>query len=253
MWALISVTPEKLILCAVCLAFGSLVQSVIGFGMGVVAIPLLVWGGFSLPEAIGMVLPNVLLQTAMNCWQNRRNLPWADVGVMFALRIVSIPIGVFVLHYLSDSGENLTRQILGFGVVGMLVVQRLATRTEIRLPDQVGVFLAGVTSGFFAGLIGMGGPPLVCWVLGRGWSTDRQRSFLWLNFLFIVPIQILLMYGAFGSRLAVAMLTGTTLSPLVLVVAWWGARLGNSLSKERLRLIMQLFLLLIAVRLIFWA
>ncbi|MCP4190716.1 MAG: sulfite exporter TauE/SafE family protein [Planctomycetaceae bacterium] len=246
------VTPEKLILSAACLAFGSLVQSVIGFGMGVVAIPLLVWGGFSLPEAIGMVLPNVLLQTAMNCWQNRRHLPWSDVGVMFCLRIVSIPLGVLVLDYLSTAGENLTRQILGFGVVGMLVVQRLTMGTKIRLPDRVGVLLAGVTSGFFAGLIGMGGPPLVCWVLGRGWSTDRQRSFLWLNFLLIVPVQILLMWNAFGRQIAIAMLIGIALTPLVLIIAWWGAQLGNSLSKERLRWMMQLFLLLIAARLIFW-
>lgn len=245
-------TPEKLILAAVCLAFGSLVQSVIGFGMGVVAIPLLVWGGFSLPEAIGMVLPNVLLQTTMNCWQNRRHLPWADVGVMFVLRVISIPIGILVLRYLSDSAEHLTRQVLGIGVIGMLIMQRLALRAPIQFSGRMGTLAAGSASGFFAGLIGMGGPPLVIWVLGRHWSPDRQRSFLWLNFLLIVPLQILLMWGAFGSQLATAMLTGVTLSPLVLVIAWWGARLGNSLSKERLRVMMQVFLLIIAARLILW-
>lgn len=245
-------TPENLILSAACLAFGSLVQSVIGFGMGVVAIPLLVWGGFSLPEAIGMVLPNVLLQTSMNCWQNRRELPWSDVGLMFVLRVASLPIGIFALRFVSDEGEDLTRRILGIGVVTMLVMQRIAARSPVKLTGRAGTLIAGCTSGFFAGLIGMGGPPLVFWVLGRHWMPDRQRSFLWLNFLLIVPLQIVMMWATFGSELATAMLIGITLAPLVLLIAWWGARFGNSLSKERLRTMMQVFLLVIAARLIFW-
>lgn len=246
------VNPEALLIAAICLAFGAIVQSVIGFGMGVVAIPLLVWGGWSLPEAIGIVIPNVLLQTALNCWQNRDHLPWQDVGVLFVFRLVFLPIGIFTLRYISDSGEQLTRQLLGVGLIGMLILQQMTRNRSINLRGPVGTFLAGSSSGFLAGLLGMGGPPLVFWAMGQNWPTERQRAFLWLTFLFIVPLQLIMMGVTFGRQLTDAMVIGFAVSPMVLIIAWWGARIGNSMSKERIRLMMQLFLVVIAVRLIFW-
>ncbi len=42
-----------------CLVLGSLVQSTLGFGMGLVSIPLLVFSGVPLPTAIGLLLPNL--------------------------------------------------------------------------------------------------------------------------------------------------------------------------------------------------
>ena len=217
--------------------------------MGVVAIPLLVWGGFALEHAIGIVIPNVLVQTSLNCWQNRRHLPWSDVWLMFALRAIGIPLGILVLRMLSDSGQDLTRQILGAGIVAMLVLQRVSFSAESSHAARWTI-PTGLSSGFFAGLIGMGGPPLVLWVMAQGWSSERQRSFLWLSFLLIMPIQMLAMWIGFGTPILQAMAVGICVAPLTMMISWWGAGLGNALSQGKLRWMMQIFLLLIALRLV---
>lgn len=245
-------TPEQIILTAAVLAFGALVQSVIGFGLGVVVIPLLVWGGWTLPEAICMVLPNVFLQSLLNCWQNQAELPWKDAVEVFIPRVISLPIGVMLLQFISEAGESLTRQILGVGLILMLVLQQMTRHSSLKLQGRTGAILAGTSSGFLAGLIGMGGAPLVFFVMGKSWSNARQRAFLWLNFLLIVPLQLLIMGIALGVDLTKTMGLGLAFSPVTLLIAWWGSRLGNAISNDRLRFCMQLFLLLIGARLIFW-
>lgn len=244
-------TLGHILISGTCLAFGSLVQSVLGFGMGIVSIPLLVWGGFTLPQAIIMVLPNVFLQTSMNCWQNRGHLPWREVSWFFLLRMISMPAGVLLLRYMSNSGQESTRQILGFSVIAVLLFQQTQRFTSGRPGGPGGMIAAGTASGFFAGLIGMGGPPLILWALRqKEWGQQRQRSFLWFSFLLIVPWQILVMLLSFDGLLSDALGIGLAVSPLVLLVAWWGAHYGNALSNDKVRLLMQIFLLLIAAQLI---
>ena len=244
-------TLGQILISATCLAFGSLVQSILGFGMGIVSIPLLVWGGFSLPQAIVMVLPNVFLQTSMNCWQNRGHMPWREVGWFFLLRIISMPVGILLLRHMSASGQESTRQFLGFSVIAILLFQQTQRFTSGRPGGIGGMIAAGTASGFFAGLIGMGGPPLILWALRReDWGQQRQRSFLWFTFLLIVPWQILMMLLSFEGKLENAVILGLAVSPLVLLVAWFGAHYGNALSNDRVRWLMQIFLLLIAAQLI---
>ena len=218
--------------------------------MGIVSIPLLVWGGFTLPQAIIMVLPNVFFQTAMNCWQNRGHMPWREVGWFFLLRMISMPVGVLLLRYMSESGQESTRQFLGFSVIAILLFQQ-TQRLSSRPSGIGGMVAAGTASGFFAGLIGMGGPPLILWALGQSdWGQQRQRSFLWFTFLLIVPWQVSMMLLSFEGQLEAALLLGLAASPLVILVAWCGAHYGNALSNDRVRLLMQVFLLLIAAQLI---
>jgi uncharacterized membrane protein YfcA len=96
----------------------------------------------------------------------------------------------------------------------------------------------------------MGGPPLVLWLLAQEWPAERQRSFLWLSFLLLSPLQIAVMLATFGRPLLDAMGTGLVVAPLVLVVARFGSLWGRRLSKERLRWLMRAFLLVLALRLI---
>ena len=66
------------VLTTICLTLGALIQSVIGFGMGLVVVPLLVFAGIGLPVAIGVLMPNVLVQTLFCSWQHREELAWRD-------------------------------------------------------------------------------------------------------------------------------------------------------------------------------
>ncbi len=105
-------------------------------------------------------------------------------------------------------------------------------------------------SGLGAGAIGMGGPPVSLWVLAHDWPAIKQRAFLWLTFLLLIPPLILLLIFRFGSPLVSAMAMATLLVPVSILGAWAGVHLGHTLNRERLRVAMMAMLVLISVRLI---
>ncbi len=241
-------------LTAACLGFGAFVQSTLGFGMGVAAIPLLVYAGFSLPEAIGTLLPNVFVQTAFSCWRHRHRLPWPDVVPVTLLRYSSLPLGVGLLGIIAEQGQAFSRALLGVGLLAVLAVQQIQSVVPPRRPGRVATVVAGISSGLLAGMIGMGGPPLVLWVMGQDWDSSRQRCFLWLSFLLVMPLQTGVMAWRFGRPWLDAAGYGMAVVPLVLAVAWGAGAWADRWSKHRLRQGMRLFLLVIAARLIWqWA
>ncbi|MCA9152192.1 MAG: sulfite exporter TauE/SafE family protein [Planctomycetales bacterium] len=237
---------------AISLAIGACVQSTLGFGMGMVATPLLVWnGGFTLPQAIGMLVPNILAQTLFGCWRYRRELPWDAVWEVCAYRYLGLPAGVIALVFVAEQGADASRAVLGAGLLIALIVQQVRPANSSQVPPgHVATFTASFSSGFLAGVVGMGGPPLVLWVMQQNWSSSRQRSFLWLSFLLVMPIQIAMMSYNFGREWLVALGAGMLIVPVTLAIAAIVGRWADRLSKERLRFGMRLFLLIIAVRLI---
>jgi uncharacterized membrane protein YfcA len=230
------------------------VQSTIGFGMGVVAVPLLVYNGFTLPQAIGALIPNVLMQTAFSCWRHRHVLPWSDVVRLSLWRWLSLPVGIGLLRLVDEQGQAFSRAILGVGLLVVLAVQELLPYGSTQRPGRLATVAAGASSGLLAGLIGMGGPSLVLWVMSQDWNAQRQRCFLWLSFLLLMPLQIILMAWQFGRPWLLAAVHGAVAIPLVLAIAWGAGSWGDGWSKHRLRQGMRLFLLVIAARLIWqWA
>lgn len=219
--------------------------------MGIVSIPLLVFAGIELPVAVGVCLVNVFVQSSINCWGHRSELPWRDAVEIVGLRLIGMPFGIYGLRLISDSGQDLTRQLLGVGLLLVLLVQQRSEAASMAwITSRPSTFLVGVSSGFLAGLIGMGGPPLVIWTMAQGWPTLRQRGFLWSSFLLMVPLQLLMMAIAFGREWMQQVAIGLLVIPVVVMMAWWGAKWGGRLSRQRLRVAMQFFLLLIACRLI---
>jgi uncharacterized membrane protein YfcA len=152
-----------------------------------------------------------------------------------------------------ERGEALSRALLGVGLLVALAAQEWMPRGVVR-PGRWAAVAAATTSGMLAGLIGMGGPTLVLWVMSQDWEVQRQRCFLWLSFLLVMPLQITLMWWEFGRPWALAAAHGAMVVPLVLAIAWAGGKWADRWSKHRLRQGMRLFLLVIAARLIWqWA
>lgn len=234
---------------ALSLAVGAFVQETLGFGMGMVATPLLVWDGFTLPQAIGAVAPNILAQTAVGCWRFRRDLPWGRAWEVCAYRYLALPVGISVLGIVAEQGQEVSRAVLGTALILALAMQQFPAAGASRVPGRFATAVAASASGFLAGLIGMGGPPLVLWVMRQDWSSRAQRCFLWLSFLQVMPLQIGLMAWKFGPIWWQALAIGTLAIPITLTTAGLASRWADRWSKQRLRFGMQLFLLVIALRL----
>jgi chromate transport protein ChrA len=87
-----------------------------------------------------------------------------------------------------------------------------------------------------AGLVGMGGPAVVLWVMAHDWTNRRSRTLMWCAFALLVPWQLTVAYHRFGSPVLTSALLGLAYSPLVIIATMVGTRLGNRLSQNRLRL-----------------
>ncbi|MEM6853208.1 MAG: sulfite exporter TauE/SafE family protein [Planctomycetota bacterium] len=222
------------------LLLGSFVQGATGFAFGLLATPLLIWAGLSLPAAVAAVLTAVLAQTAAGSWRFRDAIVWRDLPTVMVTRNLGLPLGLIVMGWLSASGIETMK--LGVGVVLLVVVLLvvvllvvvLRPKPRAKVPGRWAV-PAGLSSGFLSGVTGMGGPPVVIWAMAHDWSTRRSRAFLWTLFLQLMPVQLGLMWWRFGEEVGHAMLAGLVATPAVVLAAEWGSRWGSRWSPAGLR------------------
>ncbi|MBN1830134.1 MAG: hypothetical protein JW884_13470 [Deltaproteobacteria bacterium] len=95
--------------------------------------------------------------------------------------------------------------------------------------------LSFVASGLLAGICGMGGPPLVLWSMAHTWSSEKTRGFLFAVYVASIPIQIILLYFAFGSNILSSVMLAIIFSPFVYLGTLVGMPIGNRMSKDKLR------------------
>ena len=90
--------------------------------------------------------------------------------------------------------------------------------------------------GITAGAVGMGGPPLVLWVVAHDWPNKQARLFLWASFWFVMPIQIAVLVLMFEPVEQLKMVgVGVLTLPIAMLGTAAGLWLGHRLPKQQLR------------------
>ncbi len=238
---------------AIAVALGAFIQGSVGFAFGLFAIPCVVLCGLPLEQAISLVLTLVLVQTATAAWRYRSDIPWPDVWLLTVYRLVTIPLGVWLLAILKQRcAPDRIKQFVGCMIFVALAFQ-LSARRSPGLRRHAGLWgaVAGMTSGLFAGLVGMGGPPLVLWLNAHDWSTQRVRSLLAILFLLMVPWQLTIVYLRFGDPILRVMVLALVYMPVVAISGWLGNLCGDRVPRSRLKVISYVLLVWIAVFSIF--
>lgn len=242
-----SMDATQIVLVGLALVLACALQGAVGFGAGLFAIPLMVWVGVSLPEAITITMGGIVVQTGWNLYRYRGHVEVREVLPIFALRLVMMPVGVGLLGLLVTTGPARVKQAVGLMLLGVLGMQWLL---KVQPRERVGwgwTVLAGGSSGLTAGLVGMGGPPVVLWVMAHDWSSKKSRSFLWLTYLVLIPFNLAVLVYRFGDVIWGALLIGLCLAPLVVAGSEAGMRLGGLMSRDRLRTAAFVLLLLLAM------
>lgn len=218
-----------LVLAALICCCGALVQAAVGFGMALFMVPLLLWVGFALPEAVAMVIGAALLQTAYGTWTVRAAIRWREALSFTAIHWLFIPVGVLGMVLLSDRVEGATlKQAVG-ALILVLLVARVSLRPRPRAELHRGwTVLAAATTGTLAGLVGMPGPPMALYALAHEWDKDRFRGFLWSQFVLGLPVLLALL----AWREGVAVLWFTALGLACLPLIGLGAKLGALISQR---------------------
>jgi uncharacterized protein len=226
---------DQLAAASAILLVGASLQSAVGFGMGLISVPLLVWSGLALPHAVALLLGAAVIQTGYGTYVMRADVRWRSAAGLAAVRALFVPVGVSGMAALVAGDQHILRQAVGAAVV-VLVTAQLWFRPDPRPQVHWGwAASAGALSGVLAGLIGMGGPPIVFYALAHGWSNNRFRGFLWSQFLLLLPVMIAVMTMKMDASVLVYFALGLAMAP----VSWLGTRAGIAVagrwSSNRLR------------------
>ena len=100
----------------------AVVQGLIGFAMAIVAIPLLVWIGLPLSEAIAISMASTMVQALTGMFKLRHAIPWRIVRSSLAVRSLSLPIGILIMVQLDGIETSEVKAVLGLeGVISRRV------------------------------------------------------------------------------------------------------------------------------------
>ncbi len=227
--------------------FASFIQGAAGFSFGLLIIPLLVWADFSLAEASFITSINAFVLSSIMVYRLRKHVKWRFLGPTILLRLVTVSIGVLLLSKLNNLDKTLIRQLLG-ALLLLIVMIQLSIKPKVKEKlHPAWWWLAFGSSGFFAGLVGFGGPPTVLWIMTQNWSNNETRAVLAALYWSILPLQLALLLFAFGQPLFMVSRQALGFVPVAVLGVFMGIVLGNKLAKHKLRQLAYFILLVTAL------
>ncbi|MGF1679859.1 sulfite exporter TauE/SafE family protein [Photobacterium makurazakiensis] len=141
-----------LLYCALALAAGCFIQSTVGFGMAIVAAPIVfIFEPRFVPGVITLV---GLVLALINMWQYRSMLSFKGLGAAFVGRVPGTIVAGVMLLYISVESLSL---VLGVGVLLAVAISLLKVRVR---PTNKSLFWAGFVSGVMGTSTSIGGPPM---------------------------------------------------------------------------------------------
>lgn len=205
------------------IALGCAVQTALGFGLALIAAPLLVsWRPEWVPAVVTCA---ALMLSVINAVTLRAAIEWRRMLLPMLTRIPGTLLGAWLLSML----DARALQILVAATVLLGVGVSLAGRAFEATPLRLG--LAGLASGFTGTTTSIGGPPMAL-VLQHGRAeTIRANLSLYFTYSCVLSLASYRLIGRFDDALVVA---GLGLLPGVLGGYALG-RLGRRWADARFR------------------
>ena len=222
----IAVLTTDLIWAMVITFAGGLMLGYTGWGGAMVSMPFLtiLYGPV---EALVIMIIGALLVTAYLFPTAARIADWRRMTPILIAMAVCVPIGSLLLFALEP---NLIRRIIGWLIVGASIL--ILSGWRYSGPQGAGASATtGAISGLINGFVGLGGPPLVIYMLALKLSAAVQRA----NALVFMAITSALVLGSTfvggGVTLENSFL-GVLTAPFQIAGGWLGARLFLKLPVE---------------------
>ena len=205
---------------------GGLMLGYTGWGGSMVSMPFLTIL-FGPVEALVILMIGAVLLTAHLFPAAARIADWRRMTPILIAMAVCVPIGNLLLFALEP---NLIRRIIGWLIVGASIL--ILSGWRYSGPQGAGASATtGAISGLINGFVGLGGPPLVIYMLALKQSAAVQRA----NTLVFMAITSVLVLGSTfvggGVTLENSFL-GTLTAPFQIAGGWLGARLFLKLPAE---------------------
>jgi len=236
--------PAFSILALVAFA-GGVMRGFSGFGSGLLMAPVYAFVMTPTDVVVIILLLN-LITTLPLLREMRRDVRWPMVWRIFLPSLLGVPVGLAMLHLIDP--EIMRKTVAA--IVGVLAAFMLTGWVYKGRRGLVQDSLAGWTSGYMTAIGGIGGPPLVLYLLSdRNLPQAAFRAFCLMFFLF-AQIFTLVPLSFTGAITAGQLSLCAALLPLYLVANLLGAALHRRTGPQhqaRVRRICLLFLLAVGI------
>lgn len=213
-----------LAVCAGAVVLGAVVQGTVGFGIALVASPVLLFVDTRLVPVGMLVVSTAMPWTTL--LQEWRHVDWWGLRWSLAGRLLGTGAGVWLVGVLDASG-------IGVAVAVMVLASVAVTLSGVHLPvNRRNLLVAGTLGGVGGTATSIGGPPMA--VLYSGQQGPRIRATLAAFFAVgqLVSLASLLAAGVVDARAAG---TGLLLVPAAVLGAVVARRLRGHLDSWRMR------------------
>ncbi|MGV3484688.1 MAG: sulfite exporter TauE/SafE family protein [Planctomycetaceae bacterium] len=239
-------SATSVIVVVIIIGFGGLVQSSIGFGYAIAVLPLLAW--VMEPRAAHVLVSiSGVAVLAMSAWTCREGFQWAVIWPALIGGTAAIPLGTLLFASLSPS---LLIRVTGVVILAMLLWDFKAHRSEAPRRNQWASFWAGAVSGFLAGAVSIGGPPVATFALKQRWSPLQFKAFV-VWFLLLTSFVKVIALGVSGFLVGAGVWLALVSSPFAVIGVVLGSRLSRQVDPHRFRRMISLILMAIAILMIF--
>lgn len=216
--------PLTLVLALLIIFSGALIQSLIGFGLAVVASPLLY-----LVEPELVPVPVILMGFSialLTLLRERSALEFS--GLQYAL-LGRIPGGILGAALLLAAPEP----VLGLAIATIVFLAVALSLLRLSAPiNRLTLFIAGTVSGIFGTIAAIGGPPMAILLAGKDPAKFRAALSAFFIFSSLIALSIL----AFAGLVTEAQLWwSVTLLPAVLAGYWVAGKLLGRVDKQKTR------------------
>jgi uncharacterized membrane protein YfcA len=218
------IAPTTLLIASIIIFLGSLTQGLIGFGLAVVASPLL----YIIDPRL-VPVPVILMGffiASLTLLKQRKKLKFN--GIQYALlgRIPGGIIGVILLMLAPQAFLGLAIAII---VAATVILSFLKFNLGV---NRVSLFFAGVLSGIFGNIAAIGGPPIAILLAGK--EANQLRADLSTFFVFSSMISLTIL-GVAGFVNMTQLLLSLMLLPSMIFGHFVSGKLVQRINKHQIK------------------
>ena len=219
--------------------FAVFVQSVTGFGLALVSMPLLT-AVLGIQTAAPLVAFFAIVAEAILLITYRTHLDLRVVWRLAIASVVGVPLGVLALRTVP---EEIVLTVLGLVLVGYASYALM----NFRLPEirqSIWAYLAGLLAGVLGGAYNTSGPPVIIYGHCRAWSPAGFKSNL-QGFFLLNSSVILVAHFLAGNYTSQVWQGALVALPAVLLSIAVGVRLSKRINPAAFRRLVLLLLLIL--------
>ena len=218
---LFSFIPDNYFLIALVVIFSGFLRGFIGFGSGLIMIPILSYfysPVFAMVFNIVIEIPATIYLTFVGI--KKSNL--REITPMMFTMMLTIPFGTI---FLVSVDEQIIKTLMSLLLIFFVILIATGWRIKSTITKYV-LVLGGAISGLMQGATGMGGPPYVTVLLSKNDSDDVARANILVitSGLVISAIISLYYFGLFTKDI---LLTGAISAPIYVFATYIGTKFFN--------------------------